>query len=92
METIIIQIGITLVVVLAFILGEIGAVFLPRLSAKFDRKPFCCRPCLTFWLHGLGMALIALIAHSWIIALSGVITAFIVFVIVKYLDSKKIIE
>jgi len=38
------------------------------------------------------MAFIAVIFQSWIIALSGVITAFLVFGVVKYLDSKKITE
>lgn len=92
METILINIGITLVVALSFIFGEVGAVVLPRLSAIFDRKPFNCRPCFTFHLHWLGMAIIALIANSWIIALSGVITAFVVFGIVWSMESKRVIE
>ncbi|MFV0332408.1 MAG: hypothetical protein ACK5KL_21675 [Dysgonomonas sp.] len=92
METILLIIGITLVVVFSFIFGELGAVVLPRLSPKFERKPFNCRPCFTFHLHWLGMALIALIAYSWLIALSGVITAFIVFAIVWIIERKKVIE
>jgi len=38
------------------------------------------------------MALIALFAHSWIIAISGVITAFVVFGIVWSIDRKKVIQ
>jgi len=92
METIFINIGITLVVVFSFLFGEIGAIVLPRLSSIFERKPFKCRPCLTFHLHWLGMALIAFVAKSWIIAASGVITAFIVFAIVRIIDNKKVID
>lgn len=92
MQAILINIGITLVVVLSFIFGEIGAVVLPRMSRHLNRKPFNCRPCFTFHLHWLGMALIALIFHSWIIALSGVITAFVAFAIVWNMERKKIIE
>lgn len=88
----IITVAITLVVVFSFIFGEILPIALPRLSSFFDRKPFNCRPCFTFHLHWLGMAFIALIFHSWIIAFSGVITAFLVFAIVKYLDTKKVVE
>lgn len=88
METIIINIAITTVVILSLFMGEICSVVLPRLSAKFDRKPLNCRPCLTFWLHGLGMSLIALIFQSWGIALSGIITAFLVFGFLKYKESK----
>lgn len=92
MESIVTNIAITTVVILSLIFGEVFSVVLPRLSRFFDRKPFNCRPCFTFHLHWLGMAFIAVIFQSWIIALSGVITAFLVFGVVKYLDSKKVIE
>lgn len=92
MESIVINIAITTVVILSLIFGEVFSVVLPRLSRFFDRKPFNCRPCFTFHLHWLGMAFIAVIFQSWIIALSGVITAFLVFGVVKYIDSKKVIE
>lgn len=88
METIIINIAITTVVILSLFMGEICSVVLPRLSRLFDRKPFNCRPCFTFHLHWLGMAVIALIFQSWTIALSGVITAFLVFGVIKYKESK----
>lgn len=92
MESYLIIIGVALVAVLSFVLGERGAMNLPRLSAKIDRKPFNCRPCLTFWIQALGVALIALIAKDWIIALSGVITALITFVIVWCVERKKVLE
>lgn len=91
MQAILINIGITLVVVLSFIFGEIGALVLPLLSRHFNRKPFNCRPCFTFHLHWLGMAFIAVIFQSGIIALSGVVTAFIVFFIVRNIDKQKVV-
>lgn len=91
MEAIIINILITVVVVLSLIFGEVGALVLPRMSRHLNRKPFSCRPCFTFWLHLSGMMFIALIFQSWIIALSGVLTAFIVFLIVRYLDKQKVV-
>lgn len=92
MEELLINIAINLVVVLSFIFGEVGALVLPRMSRHFSKKPFKCRPCFTFWLHLSGMMLIALIFQSLIIAFSGVLTAFIVFFIVRYLDSKKVVK
>ena len=89
METIIINILITLAVVLSYIFGEVGALVLPRISRHLNRKPFSCRSCFTFWLHLSGMMFIALIFQSRIIALSGILTAFIVFFIVRYIDKKK---
>lgn len=89
METIIINIAInTTVVLLSLFMGDKWSIVLPRLSRLFDRKPFNCRPCFTFHLHWLGMAVIALIFQSWTIALSGVITAFLVFGVIKYKESK----
>lgn len=91
METVIIYIAITLVVVLSFLFGEALPLILPYKSRHFNRKPFNCRPCLTFHLHWLGMLLVALIFESWLIAFSGVFTAFIVFVIVWFVERKKIL-
>jgi len=90
MEALVISIATTAIVALSFILGEVLPVVLPRLSKQFDRKPFNCRPCFTFHLHWLGMAFVAAITQSWIIALSGVLAAFIIFLIVRYIDNKKI--
>ena len=91
METIIINILITLVVIFSLIYGEIGALALPRLSRHFNRRPFSCRHCLTFWLHLSGMMIISLAFQNWRIALSGVLTAFIVFLTVRYLDKQKVV-
>lgn len=91
METIILCIAITLVVVLSFIFGEALPLMLPYKSRHFNRKPFNCRPCLTFHLHWLGMLLIAIIFRNRLIAFSGVLTAFIVFGIVWLVERKKIL-
>lgn len=92
METIIMNIAITSVVILSLFLGEVFPIVLPRLSRFFDRKPFNCRPCFTFHLHWLGMAMIALVSQSWSIAIAGIVTAFLVFGVVKWLDSKRVVE
>jgi len=36
------------------------------------------------------MAFVAVITQSWIIALLGVLAAFIIFLTVKYIDNKKV--
>jgi len=90
MEALIISIATTVIVTLSFIFGEVLPVILPRISKQFDRKPFNCRPCFTFHLHWLGMAFVAVITQSWIIALLGVLAAFIIFLTVKYIDNKKV--
>ena len=91
MESIVINIAITLVVVLSFLFGEALPLILPYKSRHFNCKPFNCRPCLTFWLHLIGMLIIAQISQYLIIAISGVVTAFIVFAIVWDVERRKIL-
>ena len=73
----------------------LGAFFSRRLvsvSKHFDRKPFNCQPCCTFHVTWLLSALFAAMLESLPIFIGGVVIAFIVFIIIKYIESEKIEE
>lgn len=90
METIIINIILITGVVISFILGEKLSIILPRTNSYFDRKPFNCRPCITFHIAWICTTIGSVIVRSMELFISGIISAFIVFLIVIYIDSKKI--
>lgn len=77
---------------LSFTLGEYLPLVLPYKNRVFSRKPFNCSPCTTFHLQWLISALIALIFNAWGILVIGIITAFILFFIVRYRDNNKVID
>lgn len=90
METIIINIILITGVVISFILGERLPIILPRVSMHFNRKPFNCRPCFTFHLTWILTTILSIIVQSLNLFISGLISAFIIFLIIRYIDSKKI--
>lgn len=93
METIVKIILVMIVVSISLFYGNILSLILPRINKKvFDHKPFNCRPCFTFHLTWFLCSLLALLFKSIPLLVSGVIIAFIVFVIVRYIDNKKIVE
>lgn len=70
-----------------------GAVFslrLPELDKWFDRKPFNCRPCLTFHLAWVSTVGASLVTGSLHVLVWGVITAILLFTFLKIIDNKKI--
>lgn len=83
---------ITLAVSVMFALywGAIWSVRLPEIDSRFDRKPFNCRPCFTFHLSWMLSTFFALVSESWELFSAGIVIAFIVFFIIKFIDSKKI--
>lgn len=90
MDAIIIAVTMTLTAATALYWGAVLSIRLPEIGKRFDRKPFNCRPCLTFHLTCLLSALAATVSQCiWILAL-GVPMAFILFLIVKFIDNKKI--
>ena len=70
--------------------GAVAAIRLPEIDNRFDRKPFNCRPCATFHIAWLSSTFFALIANSKVLFLAGIVLAFGIFAIVKYIDNKKI--
>lgn len=74
----------------AFSLGRILPLHLPRLHPLLDRKPFNCRPCFSFHCTWLLMAAFAWLQGLWITLFTGFVAAFVVFVVVRYMDNKKI--
>lgn len=80
----------SMIVFVAVYLGEWLSVKLPEIDAGFDRKPFNCRPCLTFHLCWVISVVVALAMQSiwWIVF--GVAISFVVFVIVSNIDNKKV--
>ena len=77
-------------VISALYMGALLAVKLPEFDSKFDRKPFNCRPCLTFHLVWLATTLLSAVAASPALFVAGIAVAFVVFAIVKYIDNQKI--
>ncbi|MDR0825212.1 MAG: hypothetical protein LBN74_08970 [Prevotella sp.] len=73
-------------------LGAALSLKLPVLDKRLDRKPFNCRPCLTFHLIGMSVSLTALLSRSSELFWTGIPVAFTVFLIVKHIDNKKIIK
>lgn len=79
-------------VIVAVVLGRYLPLWLPRVHRALDCKPFNCRPCTTFHLCWMMFAAGAAIAGCpWLMG-GGVIIAFVVFFIVKYIDNQKIEE
>lgn len=64
---------------------------LSRILPALNRKPFNCRPCLTFHLLWIMYAVVALVLHSLPFALVGLVLAFVVFTGL-HLDSKSKID
>lgn len=87
-----ITIILTLILTTAFALywGAVLSLRLPEISRHFDRRPFNCRPCLTFHLAWSVPALLSLVLHLYYLLPCGIIVAFALFVFVKIIDNKKI--
>lgn len=82
--------SVALITISTLFLGSLLSDRLPDIDKRFDRKPFNCRPCLTFHLTWLMSALLALVSVSWQLFATGVAGAFIIFAILKFIDNKKI--
>ncbi len=63
-----------------------------RLSKKFDRKPFNCKPCLTFHLLWIIYTIVSVTLSSWLIWTIGLIFSVIIFIILYLDDDSKIIK
>jgi len=92
MEITDITIAVILSAIVALTGGRTLSVILPELNKHLDRKPFNCRPCLTFHLMWTLTALCALVTASVVLFIAGIMTAFILFFIVRYIDNKKVIK
>lgn len=86
---------VLIITVLSLLLGlfltEDKNYSLPQLLPILDRKPFNCRPCLTFHLQVLMYIFAAYINHSFGLWCVGVIISFFVFWAL-YIKSKSNIE
>lgn len=76
----------------AYCAGNVLSVALPAMYKIFNHKPFNCRPCLTFWLTWLFISINALACSSIVLCIIGFVVALIVFSMVKYSDSRKVME
>lgn len=74
------------------LIATISSIRLPEISKWMDRKPFNCRPCSTFHLTWMQTSLLAYVFESWELFFSGIVTAFVIFFIIKYIDNKKVIK
>lgn len=64
---------------------------LNRLSEKLNRKPFNCRPCLTFHITWLLFGIVSFLIYSPRFFLIGIICSFILFILL-YIEHKSIID
>jgi len=90
METFITFLIVALTAGFSLYWAQILAIRLPECDRRFDRKPFNCRPCLTFHLMCATSLTCSLLLLSLSVAITGVVVAFALFLITKYIDNKKI--
>lgn len=90
MQIILITLFVAAAVTTALYLGAILPFLLPQVSPLFDRKPFNCRPCITFHLTWLLIGIEAYLLGSMSLFVVGVVLAFVVFAIINYSENKKI--
>lgn len=79
-----------MVVIAALYWGNELSIKLPEFDSRFDHKPFNCRPCLTFHFVWQLCAVFALVLWSIKLLVYGFVAAFLVFLILKIIDNKKI--
>lgn len=79
-----------LLVIASVFLGAKGAIYFPTHFKWMDRKPFNCRPCLTFHLLWFSSSLMALITQSLSLFVLGFLIALAVFGVVWSIDNNKI--
>jgi len=90
MESLFIIFPLVAISVIALWLGNTLSIKLPGISPVFDRKPFNCRPCFTFHITWSLSTLYLLISNNELFIPTGILTAFALFLTVKYIDNKKI--
>lgn len=83
---------VIMTVLTSFIAGKHMSLILPGLHPLFDRKPFNCRPCLSFHLCWVPLTVFSVITGSVLCFYAGMAIAFLLFFILKYIDNKKIEE
>lgn len=66
------------------------SVLLPEKHLVFERKPFNCRPCLSFHIFWMSTTAYAIVFQYLIFLVAGILSAFILFFTLKYIDNKKI--
>lgn len=90
MDILTISVVLLSIIITSVFLANLLTSHLPDVDRRFDRKPFNCRPCCTFHLVWLFSALSAGILRSVELFGVGVVLAFLIFLIVKIIDNKKI--
>ncbi len=78
------------VIAASLVAGNRLSLVLPRLHPLLNRKPFCCRPCLTFHLVWMGMGIVSFVGACGSIFLAGVAIAFVIFFILRRINNKKV--
>lgn len=92
MNQLVLNIILIVGVALATMLGEYLPLVLPYKSRHLNRKPFTCQPCLTFHLLWIYVGIVSALAQSWQLFAAGIVSAFILFAILKIKNKKNIIK
>lgn len=79
-------------ILLGKVLTEHPYFSLTQFSKKFDRKPFNCKPCLTFHFLWIIYTIVSVTLSSWLIWTIGLIFSVIIFRILYLDDNSKIIK
>jgi len=90
MDSLFIIFPLVLIAVVSLWIGNTFSIRLPEYNKLFDRKPFNCRPCFTFHSIYLLSVLYGVLFNRELIILLGFIIAFVLFLLVRYMDNKKI--
>jgi len=76
----------------AYCAASVLSLALPAMYKFAGRKPFNCRPCLSFWLTWLFVSITALAVGSFALFVAGFMLSLVVFSMVKFSDSRKVTE
>lgn len=79
-------------ILLGKILTESKRLALNRFSNKLDRKPFNCKPCLTFHLLWMIYTIVAIVLSSLLFWIVGISFSFAIFGVLYLSDKSKIIK
>lgn len=65
---------------------------LARFSTLFNRKPFNCKPCLTFHILWIIYTIISILLSSWLIWSIGLVFSITIFIVLHLDNKSKIIK
>ena len=79
-------------IIIGKLLTENDKFAISYLSKKLDRKPFNCKPCLTFHILWITYLFVSLYTHSWALFAVGIVFSFVIFGVLYFAAKSKIVK